>query len=404
MPKLTEASVASLPADRDRILFDSQLSGFGIRTTPAGTKIFVAQTYVNGRKRRVSLGRHPDLGVSKARELALQALADMRHGADPVVERKARVRAAAAGAMTMAALADKWLADHVVPKLKPRTAVEYSRLLARRIKPAIGHLTVAGIERDDIVRLHVAMARTPRLANFAIATIKTIINFGIDLGLRPPASNPARRIKLYRDRVVERFLSEAEIAKAAEGITAAERAGKIGPHAAAGLRLALFTGARRAEIEAARWDQADWQRKIIRLPDSKNNRPRTIHLSEGALEVLRGLPRTSPYIIAGAKPGEAYKNLTRAWIVAREYAGLRDVRLHDLRHSFASLAAGRGVSLLMIGKLLGHAVPQSTARYAHLAVDAASAVNEEIGTAISAAIAKGQPKTAHVVKLRRPRR
>jgi integrase len=248
------------------------------------------------------------------------------------------------------------------------------------------------------------MARTPRLANFAIATIKTIINFGIDLGLRPPASNPARRIKLYRDRVVERFLSEAEIAKAAEGITAAERAGKIGPHAAAGLRLALFTGARRAEIEAARWDQADWQRKIIRLPDSKNNRPRTIHLSEGALEVLRGLPRTSPYIIAGAKPGEAYKNLTRAWIVAREYAGLRDVRLHDLRHSFASLAAGRGVSLLMIGKLLGHAVPQSTARYAHLAVDAASAVNEEIGTAISAAIAKGQPKTAHVVKLRRPRR
>jgi integrase len=405
MPKLTEAFVASLPTQRDRILFDSQLSGFGIRTTPAGTKIFVAQAYVNGRKRRIGLGRHPDLSVSKARELALQALADMRRGADPVIERKARVRAAAAGAMTMAALADKWLADHVVPKLKPRSAIEYSRLLTRRIKPALGHLTVAEIERDDVVRLHVAMAQTPRLANFTVATVKTIINFGIDLGLRPPASNPARRIKLYRDRVVERFLSEAEIAKAAEGITAAERAGKIGPHAAAGLRLALFTGARSGEITAAQWSQIDWQRKILRLPDSKTNRPRTVHLSEAALEVLRGLPRIGPHIIAGAKPGEAYKNLTRAWIIAREYAGLNDVRLHDLRHSFASLAAGRGVSLIMIGKLLGHAVPQSTARYAHLAGDAVAAVNDELGAAMQAAIAKGQPKPATVVKLkRRPQR
>ena len=109
----------------------------------------------------------------------------------------------------------------------------------------------------------------------------------------------------------------------------------IGPHAAAGLRLALFTGARSGEITAIQWEHIDWQRKQVRLPDSKTNTPRTIHLTDAAIEVLKTLPRVGPFVIAGAKPGEAYKNLSRAWIIAREYAGLQDVRLHDLRHSYA---------------------------------------------------------------------
>src|SRR5262249_55514916 len=159
----------------------------------------------------------------------------------------------------------------------------------------------------------------------------------------------------------ERFLSEAEIVQAAEAIATAEREGRIGPHAAAGLRLCLFTGARSGEVTAALWTHVDWKRRFIRLPDSKTNSPRTIHLNDAALEVLRGLPRVGRFIIAGAKHDEPYKNLSRAWITAREYAdGISDVRLHDLRHSYASLAAGRGVSLQMIGKLLGHKVPATT--------------------------------------------
>jgi integrase len=301
-------------------------------------------------------------------------------------------------------LAAKWMLDYVQPKLKPRTAFDYERLLAQHILPAVGHLSVARIERDDVVRLHVDMARIPRRANYAIATLRALINFGIDLGLRPPASNPARRIKMYRERARERFLSETEISKAAEAIEQAEQAGKIGPHGAAGLRLALFTGARSGEITAIEWSHVDWQRKLIRLPDSKTNEPRTIHLSEAALEVLKTVPRIGRFVIAGAKPDEPYKNLGRAWIDIRGNAGLSDVRLHDLRHSYASLAAGRGVSLQMIGKLLGHKVAATTARYAHLARDAVAAVNDELGAAMQAAIAKGQPKQADVVKLRRPRR
>src|SRR5262249_35888284 len=132
----------------------------------------------------------------------------------------------------------------------------------------------------------------------------------------------------------------------------------------------------------------DWQRRLIRLPDSKTNEPRTIHLSDAAVEVLKTVPRVGPYVVAGTMPTEPYKNLSRAWIVARAYAGLEDVRLHDLRHSYASLAAGRGVPLQMIGKLLGHKVVATTQRYAHLARDAAAAVNDELGAAMQAAIKK----------------
>ena len=211
---------------------------------------------------------------------------------------------------------------------------------------------------------------------------------------------------MYRERARERFLTEEEIGRAAEGIAAAEQAGKIGPHAAAALRLALFTGARRGELMAAEWSHVDWDRKFIRLPDSKTNEPRTIYLSEAAMQVLKTVPRTGKFIIAGACDGEPYKNLSRAWMIAREFAGLEDVRLHDLRHSYASLAAGRGVSLQMIGKLLGHRVPATTQRYAHLARDAVAAVNDQLGEAMSAAIARETPAAADVLAFprRRPAR
>jgi integrase len=335
--RLTEALLDSLtPSDRDRFLFDSQLPTFCFRLTPKGRGIF----YVG--KPRHTVGYRPPLKAAPAREQAHAMLVDIRQGRDPAVERKVRAARMAAGTMTVAQLAEKWLANYVRPKLKPRTVIDYQGLLAQHILPALGRLPVAGVERSDAERLHVAMARTPRRANYTISTGHVLFNYAIDLGLRPPGSNPFRRIKRYRERKVERFLSEAEIAKSAEAIDQAERAGNVGPHGAAGLRLALFTGARSGEITAIQWSHIDWQRRLIRLPDSKTNEPRTIHLSEAALEVLKTVPRIGRFVIAGAKPDEPYKNLGRAWIDIRGNAGLQDVRLHDLRHSFASLAAARG--------------------------------------------------------------
>jgi integrase len=342
----------------DRIVFDSQVPGLGLRVTPTGTRIFVAQARVGGRKRRITVGFAADMTLAQARTEALHTLAALRRGVDPVQERKAR----AGGGTTIAGLSERWMAEFVRPKLKPRTAFDYERLLAKHILPALGSLTVDSLSHEDVERLHVAMGKTPRRANYTIATVRALLNFAIKRGLRPAASNPARGVKMYRERARERFLSEAEIGAAAEAISQAEGEGKIGPFGAAGLRLALFTGARSGEVTAIQWDHIDWQRRLVRLPDSKANEPRTIHLSDAALEVLKTVPRVGPFVIAGATPGEPYKNLSRAWIVARAYAGLDDVRLHDLRHSYASLAAGRGVPLQMIGKLLGHKVVATTQR------------------------------------------
>src|SRR5262245_56339366 len=179
--RLTEALIEGLtPADRDQFFFDSLLATFGYRLTPQGRGIFFV-----GKPRR-TIGYRPPLKVSEAREQAHHMLADIREGRDPVIERKARQSRMAAGTMTVAQLAERWLANYVRPKLKPRTAFDYERLLAQHILPALGRLPVVAVERSDVERLHVAMARTPRRANYTISTTHVVFNHAIDLGLRPP--------------------------------------------------------------------------------------------------------------------------------------------------------------------------------------------------------------------------
>jgi integrase len=408
MRKLTEEEVEGLEVDgRDRIIFDAGNSGFGVRVTPKGTKIFIAQARVGGRPRRVAIGRHPDIKVAKARALARDALADLRGGRDPKAEREARARAVGAGQMTVADFAERWLSEHVEAKLKPRTAFDYRILVEKKISPAIGHMLLAKVAKPDIIELHESMAATPRRANYVVRTIGAMMTYAEEKGLRPQNSNPCRRIKMYREKARERFMSEPEIGRTAEAITTCEREKRIGPHAAAALRLALLTGARSGELTAILWDHVDWGRRQVRLPDSdepgRKTGARTIYLSEAAIEVLRTVPRVGPYVIAGAKPGQPYKNLSRAWILVRTKAGLHDVRLHDVRHSYASVAAAKGHSLPMIGKLLGHRVAATTARYAHLARDAVSAVSDELGKVMAAVIESGAPAGATVVKLKRRR-
>jgi integrase len=408
MQKLSNASVEALEiTGRDRVVFDN-LSGFGIRITPAGTKLFFVQARAAGQKRRYTIGAYPAMKVAEARDAARAMLDDMRAGKNPVVERQIRRAAITAGDITVAALADKWMEDVVRPKRKPSTIGDYETIIAKRIKPTFGPVPVRTLTWAQVNALHVSLSKTPRRANYVIGTLRALLNFGERIGVRPPHTNPCKGIEFYRERMRERFLSEAEIGAAADAIESAERDGVIGPHAAAGLRLAMFTGARRGEITATRWEHIDWERKQIRLPDSKLNEPRTILLSDPAVEVLKTVPRTGQFVIAGAK-GKAFTNtsLSRAWMIARAYAGggLDDVRLHDLRHSYASLAAGRGVSLQMIGKLLGHKVTATTQRYAHLARDHVATVNDELGAAMQAAI-DNRPERGggNVVKLQQRRK
>jgi integrase len=399
--RITEAVVASLAAktsDRDEFVFDTLLSGYAIRRTPAGVIIHIASARAAGRKVRASVGHWPELKTSEARELARLAIADIKAGRDPALERRARQQAAVANGITLAAFSEQWMATHVTAKLKRKTALDYAQQLRQYILPALGHRLVADLTVADADALHIRMKDRPRAANYTLSTLRAIMRHAVRAGLR--RDNPVSGIAQYPERPRERFLSPNEFAVVLKEIDAAAADGKITVPCAAGLKLALYTGARRSEVAAARWSDIDWSRRIIRLADSKTNTPRTIHLNDAAIGVLQSLPRRvdTAGVIAGAHRGRA---LGEAWRIIRRRCGLDDVRLHDLRHSFASLALASGVPLAMVGKLLGHKRASTTERYAHLAADDAAAANDVVGAALAAVTTA--PTGGTVVKLPRRR-
>ena len=203
-------------------------------------------------------------------------------------------------------------------------------------------------------------------------------------GWRPDGSNPCRHVKRYKERKRERFLSPEETERLGEVLRDAEQEM---PSAVAAIRLLLLTGCRLSEIQFLRWE--DVKEDCIELPDAKTG-GRVVPLGPEARAVLESLPREdgNPWVIAGKLPGSHLTDLQRPWRRIRERAGLEDVRIHDLRHSYASRALALGESLTMIGKLLGHTQVQTTARYAHLARDsiqnAAARITGSIGSNLAA--------------------
>ena len=189
---------------------------------------------------------------------------------------------------------------------------------------------------------------------------------------------------------MERFLATEELARLGAVLSEAERTATELPSVIAAIRLLIFTGARLGEILSLQWRDVDFERACLRLPESKTG-AKVIHLNAPAMEVLNGLAREegNPWVIAGRLPGKPLVNLRRPWHRIREAAGLEDVRLHDLRHSFASVGVTSGLSLPMIGALLGHAQPATTARYAHLAADPLKQAADLIGDRIAAAMKGG---------------
>ena len=185
--------------------------------------------------------------------------------------------------------------------------------------------------------------------------------------LRPTASNPCRHVRKYRERKRERYLSESEFARLGEALSETEREGTVMPSAITAIRLLILTGARLSEVLTLRWDYIDWDQSYIRLPESKTG-AKLIYLNPPAMEILRNTPRAdaNPYLIPGKKPGCHLINLQKPWRHVMRRADLDDVRIHDLRHSYASFGATNGLSLHMIGKLLGHTQAATTARYAHV--------------------------------------
>jgi integrase len=395
--KITIRSVAALRPGET--LKDTELTGFEVRAREGGAKSY-SVVYRDGRgrgapQRRYTIGPHGSPWTPEtARADAKRVLGQVAHGKDP-----ARAKTEEKAAPTVAALAEQFMAEHAEAKRKASTAREYRRLLDHVVLPAIGKRKVANVTRQDVTKFHHARRETPIEANHALAVASALFNFAERIGCRPDGSNPYRHVEKYPQRNRERFLSADELARLGDALAAHDGS----PYATAAIKLLVFTGARLGEVLGLQWQWIDFDRGEARLPDSKSG-PKTIHLPPPALAVLTELPRVegNPHVIVGGVPGAGLVNLEKPWRAIRKKAELEDVRLHDLRHAFASIAVSSGMGLPIIGKMLGHTQAQTTQRYAHLARDPVKAAAAAVASKIAAAMAggTGDKAAAAVVKLR----
>ena len=385
MAKLASASISrrtveALPVgEREAVYWDTELSGFGVRVYPSGSKVYLAQTRAGGKSRRVTIGRHGLITAEQARRKAARIIADIKAGNEPVVHNGAARRDLGP---TVAELAERFMREHVAVRCKPATARNY-RYAFKHVLPVLGSLRLGEIGRERVAAFQYSLHDTPFMSNKAIDALSRLYNMAEQWGVAPEGGNPCRFVRKYKEPARERFLSDEEFRRLGRVLDEVEAEGKVHPSAVAALRLLMLTGCRKSEILMLRWEDVDLDAGELRLPDAKTG-ARSVAISPSARRVLANLPRLpdNPWVITGTKPGAKYSSLNNAWLVVRSRGGLNDVRIHDLRHSFASRALALGESLPMIGKLLGHRKVQTTARYAHLARDSVKAAAARVAESL----------------------
>jgi integrase len=408
--KLTRRTVDALKARAERYdVYDSDLPGFAVRVAPGGAKSF-AVWYRAGKgrgapSRRFTLGVYGTLTVEQARDAAKAQLARVELGEDP-----AREAADQKGVGTLATLGTQFLAD-VDMRRKATTAREYRRIFKRHVVPALGSRRVDTITVEDVTRIQRSMRRTPILANRCMAMLGAFFGFCDPNGQR---ANPAHKVEPFPEKARERYLTPEEVQRLGDALVRAEHTGlplapqiakhrkrakgktaKHRPKSAdalkpanlymvSAIRFLLFSGWRENEALTLRWTDLDKQRGTATLGDTKTGRS-VRHLGAPAWALLDELPTRAdnPHVFVGRGKGEHLRDLSMVWYAVRHAAGLDDVRLHDLRHSFASTIASSGGSLLLIGKLLGHKNPRTTARYSHLFDDPVRATADATATQLA---------------------
>ncbi len=368
-------------------LWDTELAAFGLRIYPSGRKSFVVSYWSRGRRRFFTLGQFGRLTVQQAREAALEVFLQVRRGEDPSGDRRS-----AKHAPTMADLADRHIEDHAKIKNKARSAKRARQLWDRCVLPKHGKRKVADIQRADVAKLITSMAGTPAMANKVISLLSKAFNLAEVWGWRPEGTNPCRHVQRFKEDGRERYLAESEIVRLGKTLAKIESEGSVLPQAVDAIRLLILTGCRSAEILKLRWSDVDFERRCLHLPDSKTG-SRTVVVNTSALRVLAWLERVdgNPYVIPGAKPGSHLSTLQRLWDRIRVEADIADVRVHDLRHTFASVGVNSGHNLSVVGKLLGHSKILTTQRYAHLADDPLRKATEQIGSSLAATLG-GKPQ------------
>lgn len=395
--KLTKTRVEDLLAGTT--IWDTEVAGFGARRQRR-VAIYVLKYRFRGRQRFITIGPHGapwtvETARTEARRL-LGLLASKEVPRDPAAERdlsKAKP--------TFAAFAKRYVTEYATVHKKPRTVAEDQRNLRLHLLPAFGPKQLDEITYADVARYHAQRRNHPVNANRSVATLSHMLTIAAKWGLIPRGQNPCREVERYRERTRERLLNSEELARLGTALQQSERPAEVAEgrarqsaedwRAVACIRLLVLTGARLSEILTLQWSWIDWDRGVARLPDSKTG-AKNLPLPAPALAIVQDLPKTvgSPYVLPGDRVSSHFIGIQKPWQRVRALAGLDDVRLHDLRHAFASIAVASGDSLYLVGKVLGHRQASTTERYAHLQPDPVKAVADRTSSRIAEML--GTPK------------
>jgi integrase len=379
--RLTKTAVEQMkPGAHDIVLWDEMLPGFGVRVKPSGARSYIVQyrERQTGVSRRLTLGQHgPLLTFDQARKQARGTLVDALRGQDPAFERKS-----ARQAPSVSELATEYLEKHAVPKKRHRSVQGDKSMLERIVLPRLGIKKVASVTRRDIEHLHADLRAHPYRANRVLSLLSKMFSLSVHWGWR--TDNPARSIPRYPEEKRERWLSDHELCRLCRVLD-----GHANQRAANVVRLQLLTGARIGEVLAARKADFDLQRGVWTKPShhTKQKRREHIPLSEFAQtlveKLLEAADRNSPFLFAGNTPDRPLNRIKKFWASVVRLAALDDYRLHDNRHTYASHLVSSGLSLEIVGRLLGHTSPTTTKRYAHLADDPLRAATDRFSSKIS---------------------
>jgi len=392
--RITEKVIRSLNAPRSgsRILYDDETPGFGVRITANAVISFVLDYRINGRKRRYTLGRYPELSATAARQEAIQVRGALRLGEDPLAEKEHR-----RDAPTVADLFDDFMERHSKIYLRPNSIRCYEVMGRNIVLPRLGRMKVADLRRRDVEELHQSLKDTPYHANRARALLSKMMSLAKRWEWR--TDNPCEGVPKFHEEKRDRWLSTEEIERLCDALD-----NHPNQSVANAIRLMLLTGARRGEVLTAVWDDFNFELGVWTKPSHHTKQKRTEHvpLSPPAVQLLVSMKEKSAshYLFPGEVPGKPLQEIKRAWSAVCKHAKLANVRLHDLRHTYASHLVSSGMSLPIVGRLLGHTQPQTTARYAHLADDPLRQATNRFASIVAAARSR---KRADVVPLHRDR-
>jgi integrase len=379
-------------------IWDTEVKGFGLIITPAGSKSFILN-YRNqdNRSRRKTIGKYGHVTVEQAREIAKELCYRISKGDDPVHQDEMQRKQ-----LRFSEVAKKFMEEHSAGRNRPATHQSNRQVLDGLLLPYFGKMKIRSIERRDVADFLSQNKARPIGANRSLSTMSSIMSKAELWGYRDRNTNPCFKAERYPENKRERFLSTEEFAALDAAMQKAERNLSESPHIMAMIRIMMHTGCRPSEARYLKWEYVDLENKIFRLPKeaTKEKRAKTLFITPYLEEVLRGLKRMAgnPYVIVSERnDGRAIADVKKPWHRIKRAAGITsELHLHDLRHSHASMANALGYSLPMIGALLGHTQAQTTLRYAHLATDHLRKAADDISNHIAASTPKlPEPPAPH---------